>query len=504
MKIKTNNLQIEYFFLLVSNSAMLFYLIGLGIFNSFIADDYEFASLIHKNGIIQFVVNKYNTWQGTFGSFLILGTKYRLESFFSSLVPLTIVQLIIGITSLFLILKLLLPKIETLLILLISSFLVNLSILGLFKIGTFYWICASTYVDAVFITLLLIWIIFNPKIKKYLALISILLVTFFLGGDSEVYTPMVIMCLGIFFLIRLIKYGIYNLTSNFIDQRLFMSLIFLTAFFLFILFAPGSSIRLDSNGISGIHPTGLDLVIRTSKKMIVFMFQLTAKMGYYLIAFPLMFYVGRIAHENNIGLFTNKKINFSHFFLSLVFLLSFFWISILPGVYALNGLAPERTFSFVSFVMVAFIGFWGIFLGNRFPFNNLSHYLLILTCLVTIIISINFSLQDFPKCKLYQREIQEIHAELISLQEKGYKGVADVKSIKLECKHEFWVVLWNNIMGSISPTKKITSNSIGFYHFPYEFYWLLDDPKDWRNQTIKKYLDLGFDIKSDGIIILPK
>jgi len=191
--------------LLLAAAVSTVYLLGLGYWNSFLTDDYNFIAIVRERGIWALVSEWYMCWQGRFGTFFLSGVMFKIFGFQHNLITITLVQLAMGYSSVYMLLRWLFPVARKGQMALISVLTLNLSLKSLVDFASFYWPCASLYVTLVFLTIVLVALIFNPKIKNLIAYVCIVPLAVLLGGGAETYTPMIIMCLGIVWLYFLIK-----------------------------------------------------------------------------------------------------------------------------------------------------------------------------------------------------------------------------------------------------------------------------------------------------------
>ena len=483
-------------FLIASNLACLAYLLMLGWNNSLLLDDFLFYSGVQEKGYFPWVVDMYFNWQGRFGMFFISGLFYALASNLNNLLPLTIIQLVFCYFCVYLLLQFCFQKINKWIVLLISATVFNLSTLGLLQFSTFFWVCTMPYITILAITILLIYAIINEKLNKFIALALIVISSFLVGGSAETYTPLVMLPLGIFFLFRLKRNGFKSIFEHTVDKRLMLSLVLLFVFFIIMLIAPGNKTRVETAS-GGEFVTGFLLVTRTFRIMIDFFFIITPKFIYYILAFPLFCWIG-YSYRFNTRL--SNYFNIKMFLISAVTVFLFFVIGIVPGIYFLNEIAPIRSLSYVSFVMVAFFAFWGFAAGTKIANTNHDTRLfvaMIITCLLFGGISVFRFFQDYERSAAYKNEINNIHAHLIYLQNKGFAGVAEVELTDWR-RPSSSIRFYNFVMRFYKPAKIIGQAQLfmqpHWIDFPYEMYHLSTDPNWWTNQALRRHLNLDFDV----------
>jgi len=488
--------QIIILLLASANIVSLIYLLGVGYYNNLLIDDYLFTAKVERNGIFGFIIEMYNTWQGRYGSFLLSSFFFKLSN---HLFFVTIIQLVTGYISFYLFLNLLLKNKQKIISWLLSIFFINVSVMSLFEISTFYWLCASTYVMLIFLTFMLVWVIFEYRISNLIAYFLILILTFIIGGGAETYTPLIILVLGIINIYKLYNLGIRNFFFDKVNVRLLIVNLLLCVFFVIMLIAPGNEVRMRYvvTNLHFIHPTGGALILKTFRAMINLTFLIVAKSLYFILVFPLFYWLGsQIKDVDTSNFFLNKDKLKLKAIGSIILLFTFLWISLLPGVYAINDLMPLRSLSYVSFVMTFFFAYWGLVLGLNFSMNRIIYILIIIGLTSMITISATFSLIDIPKCKTYCNDIKMREKELLDLQEMKFKGVALIKPIVVSKSQSTYSKLWNLVVGNYKLEKKMNQS-----YFPYEQFSLSTDSKDYRNQGLKDYLDVDFVLVCDSSCI---
>lgn len=369
-------------FILLASVVSTIYLLMLGRYNVLIVDDYLFASKLKEVGIFDFVLGMYNHWQGRYGSFILsaffylVGEKYLWLS--------TILQLVIGYFSFGCFLKLFLKN-NLFLRTVVTVVFVNMTIMSLFEISTFYWQCANSYVMLIFLTFLLSYFVFRDEKFQLFNLPILIVLSFLIGGGAETYTPLIILIYG---LIIIFRFKFVGFLKRDVFVKLILVEILLVVFFILLLIAPGNYVRLNyvETELGFAHPLGFDLIMKTFRTMINLSFLIASKFAYYLLIIPVFVYLG------SLSLIPLRITNFkllNIFVLSIVLLFLFLWISLLPGVYAINDLMPLRSLSYVSFVIMLFFAFWSFIFGIIVKFRIVPiRYSLVISMLIFFLISI--------------------------------------------------------------------------------------------------------------------
>ncbi|MDR2058486.1 MAG: hypothetical protein LBP83_09465 [Dysgonamonadaceae bacterium] len=489
---KTNKILI--FSLLIANVFALCYLLFLGYHNSLLLDDYGFITSIKERGYA-FIKDMYYNWQGRFGFLAISCTVYKTAILLDNLLPITILQLLIGYGCFYLLIQHVFNRLNKGFILLISVTAVHLGILGLLEFCTFYWICTSPYIILIFITALLIYAVFNTKLNIYIAIPLILFSSFIVGGGLETYTPIVILSLGIVFLYRLLQNGWKSIFSQRLDRQLVAVLLLLSVFFLFQIIAPGNKVRMSVD--SQVQATGLTLILKTGSALIKFLFAVGSKLLYFIAAFPLFYWIGYCLQQKKVVIsckYASKK----YFIISCFLLLLFLYTGLLPQIYVYAGyLIPSlRPYSYTSFVMVAFFGYWGVLSGYRQHHKKVLFTTVLVSCLCIIGVSSWRMHRDFRSAAAYHEAIENRFEQIQKLKKEGYEGIAYIEPVRIENEQlSLYSRSWNFVRKIFD--RKQDEDGLLQSGFPYEKFSLsAENPGDWRNQFLKKYFDVQFDILS--------
>ncbi len=398
-----------------------------------------------------------------------------------------IFHLAFGYVTLFLLLKKLLPKLKLSLKVLLAVLIVNLMILSQIAFLTFYWGCTVWYISINYFLILLLLLIFSSEYQKKYTYLVIVLFSTIIGSFSETYSPLVILCLGVVWLFSFYK---KNLLSKTTKSRLFVSLIVLSVSFIILLIAPGNKVRIQELG--GELPS-LDLffIRKTVSLFPDFMFFILSKIYYLLLLFPLFVVLGSRYKKMKTESFFLKKMNFKYFLFSLLGLFLFLYVAEAPGVYAMRvELAPMRTFSFLPFIFAFFFSFWGLVVGYNSKKENIFFSVLYTLFLLLIIGTVGNKLkQDLPVVKDYKASITELHQTIKENKEKGRTEALKVMPIVVPQRLSNFSILYNNTIVKLGLKKPKM-----YYDFCYMRYYLSPNSTDWKNQGLKEYFELNYDI----------
>jgi hypothetical protein len=478
--------------LIIANIFALVYLLFLGYYNSLLLDDYGMIDAVKEKGV-NFILDMYLRWLGRFGAYTINYVLFKIAPLLNNLLPLTILQLVLGYGCVYLLLRFVFDALNRSFVFLLSVTIFNLGVLGLLEFSTFYWVCASGYVTIASLTIALIPAVFDQKINKYIALVLILILSYFVGGGLETYTPLVIIGLGIVFLYRLKIIGLKSILRRRLDRQLIAALVLLSIFCLLMIIAPGNKVRMGAD--SQVQTTGFPLLMKTGFALIKFLFAVGSKLIYFIASFPLFYWAGYQLQQKKFVLsckYASKK----QFIISCVLLLLFLYVAVLPIVYIMSVLIPSlRPYSYISFAMIAFFGYWGVMLGYKQHHKKILITTLLASCICIIGVSCWRMNRDFHDAVYYHNEIENRLSQIQKLKDEGYEGVAYIEPIRAGDKLSLYSASWNFVKEKL----KIHPEQEGLIQssFPYELFSLsADSVGDWRNQQMKQYFDVQFDILS--------
>lgn len=474
---------------LVANLIALWYLLGLGYFNSFLWDDYNYFRIVQQNGVFRFVHEMYYNAAGRYGGFFLSGILFSIIDITSYLISANIFTLIVGYSSIYFVCGLFSPNLPKLSRVMFSITFVHLFILSLYEISTFYWICAMPYILLIFATVFLYYFVFRNSTSKFYCfdLVIVFILSLIIGGSTEVYAPIVIILTSVFWLIYFVRHKVF---FNRKIVKISLSVIILLIGFVLMIFAPSNQLRMNYEAeIRGVHPVGLDLIFVSFKAMISLFFINVPKLGYYLAVMPLTFYVGTLNKQSLGIIVSNKRFNMHVLLITFLFIALLF-IGLMPGAYALNGFTVPRALSHYPFLFMLYFGYLGFLFGLKSKNKIFSANFLLFSVLFISLVSLFRIYEDFEDSRKFQQEIKNQHAQLLKLNEKGFRGIAKVKVIDRPLKISYNALLWNRVMHLYKPAKQINP----YIYFPYMDYIISTDSNAVTNKWIKNYYKLNFTI----------
>ena len=350
-------------FLILSAVSTTVYLLMLGWYNVLTLDDYSCVANVDHAGVFGFVSEMYLFWQGRWSAFTVDALYYKIWGHASNLISFTLVQLFIGYVTVYCLAKKIIPEGTKVILSCSSIIFVNLALMALQEISTFYWLCCPHYILCVWAFMWLCNMLFLTNQYRWWHVLVIVIMSLYLSGLAETISPLVIMVLGIKWLYNIFKYKRYNFVKQPHDRYLTISLIVLCLGFLVMLFAPGNEHRADAMNNQGfMHNFVLStFCYKWCKATAILFLRFVSKSLYYIAAAVVAAWIGYVYRTNS--KLTAYALNVKQMAYLIGGLLLFFAISVAPCVFAMGWYAPPRSFSYMSFVF-AFCAVWiGFSLG---------------------------------------------------------------------------------------------------------------------------------------------
>ena len=469
--------------LIIAAIATTVYLLMLGWYNTLTLDDYAWVD-IEERGVFKWMYNVYMTWEGRWSAFTIDACIWKIWAHASNLILFTILHLALGyITTYYLLKKIVSPKQGSGSILTYSVLAVNISLLALQEISTLYWLCCPHYIMCVWAFIWLCNLLFLIKDYKWWHVLSIVLLSLYLSGLAETFTPLVIMLLGIKWLLNIFRDKRYNFFQHPSDRYLTISLIILVVGFAIMVFAPGNSKRVET--MSGNSFVG-NFVLSTfcfkwCKATTILLLRFLSKSLYYaaiLIISIFMGYKYRESIKSSAIIIDAKQV-----LLMIVGLLLFFAISVAPCVYAMGWYAPPRSFSYMSFVF-AFCAIWvGLSTGAKISNPVVVLFSTGIVAIIVTICSCTWIVREQPVVSEYHQWVMKCRADVQQKVDKhdntpyiteGYEFPAELNTYSRMCQ-------------------MFGKNRVE-YQYPYLLFSLTKDPSHWKNESFKEFMHADFDI----------
>ena len=459
------------------------YLLMLGWYNTLTLDDYAWVD-IEKRGILKWMYYIYMTWEGRWSAFTIDACIWKIWAHASNLMLFTVLHLALGyITTYCLLKKILSPQQQKWHLWTYAILLVNISLLALQEISTLYWLCCPHYIMCVWAFIWLCNMLFLIDQYRWWHVVIVVLMSLYLSGLAETFTPLVILVLGIIWLYNIFKHKRFNFFQLPKDCYLTISLVILVIGFGVMVLAPGNRVRVDTMSENSFVN---NFVLTTFchkwlKATSILLLRFISKSLYYATILIISIFVGyryQEALKKSVVILDIKQI-----LLVIMVLVLFFAISVAPCVYAMGWYAPPRSFSYMSFVF-ALCAIWiGLSLGAK---SQHPHVIMISNIVVAICLTILASVwivREQPivsnyhnwviKCRedLQQKIKRQDHTPYIT---EGYDFPAELNTYSRMCQ-------------------MFGKNRVE-YQYPYMLFGITKDPSHWKNMCLKEYMHADFDI----------
>jgi len=463
---------------LSANIFLLIYIISISIFNVPTNDDWVFLNKINDIGIIGFIKDSYNTWQGRFSYYFIFSLFLKIYAFTKTTVLIILLLITTGVTSFYLFIKKLNNQFDFITTLSLALFVFNISIIGALDFTSFFWICASAYYIILYATIFFVVLVLSKN--NTINLIYIILASIIIGGGAESYTSFVIL----FFAIYILSNFIFNKKVNPRDILVFMILSFC---FIIMLKAPGNKIRMtlyeQSNSISKLIKNSIkpffQLLVYISPKFFIYIFS----------SLPFIYFGSKLKSKS---FFLLDKLNFKSFLLTFFLLFVFFYFSLLPGIYATSLLTPLRALTHLAILSIFFFSFWGFVLGLKSRYKNYD-MLIYITSISIFLYSIVSFCYDIPRMKEYKKDFDNRITNLNLINSTFIENSDSVVLI-----NKLKVRKYKNLSSytySFFDKVRNKKNKNNFDYFPILIDEITSDPNDFRNIALKKHLKLKFKVK---------
>lgn len=459
------------------------YLLMLGWYNTMTLDDYAWSD-IDTRGVFNWTYHVYMTWEGRWSAFIVDACIWKIWAHASNMVLFTVLHLALGYVSTYYLLKKLFAKTSFDGVLLVFSILaVNLSILALQEISTLYWLCCPHYIMCVWAVMWLCNMLFLTDKFKWWHVLTIVVMSLYLSGLAETFTPLVIMVLGIAWLYNIFKQRRYNFVKESKDLYLTISLVILVVGFFFMVFAPGNSARVETmseNSFVGKFALGA-FCYKWCKATVILGLRFISKILYYSAIAVIAAWVGYIYKDNE--KVRALALNMKQVGLLTLTLVLFFAISVAPCVYAMGWYAPPRSFSYMSFVFA----FYAVWIGFTVGANEQRPAAAIIAvnavAICISVLAIIWIVREQPIVAGYNAWVKECRADIQKKIEKNDKTPYVAQQYVFPAE-----------LNTYSRMCKMVGKKREEYQYPYMIFDLTTDPRHWKNSSLKHYMKADFDI----------
>lgn len=459
------------------------YLMMLGFYYVLCLDDYGWIWFAEE-GYGRLMEFSYMEWQSRFSAYMVNGLLWQLMGRMTNWLPWTILQLTVGYTSAWLLWRSVghIKNVWNQWGLAILT--TNIGILAMFEPSTFFWVCCPNYIHAIWATELLVYFNFFSKEKQWLRWVMVVLCAFYISGNAENYTPLVCMVWGCVFFWRFVVEKQYKWWQHSETHMILIATLIMGLGFLAQLFGPGNAVRVAGEETGGFMEQFalIPFVKKTSLASFVFILRIISRSGYYLLLLPLFLYIG--TQIDIADTFSRKR-----FFIWLCLLLGFIIIAVATCVYGVGWYASLRAYSFMSFVVLAFIAYWAILYGRHLAEKKWMHALAVVGMVVITGICTYFFVHEYPMAKLYH---DEVTARDNLIREEVAKGRTEPLYVEAYTDNSYqssYAVMRNAIQKVLGKSKR--------YYEPQFMYMqssLSVSPKDWRNDELMRYYHTQFNV----------
>lgn len=466
------------------------YLLMLGWYNTLSLDDYMYLFDIEQLGQLGYVRKIYFTWQGRFSVFFVSSYLMPLFGNMANMLPYTVFQMLIGTLVIFLFLKWGLELQDRLLLFVCAMLINNVAVLALLEFSTYYWLCCMCYFLVPYATILLVGLLFFKKDRRWYEWGLALLCALFISGSAENFTPMVIIVLGIYFLWMVIIKKHYRFWQNEQELMLFICLLIMVVGFFFMLFAPGNKVRLGDKGLNNMKNFVFVIFMKKSiKATVILIIRMISRSLWYLVIFPVFVWLGCCMRRQGINL--KMAVSLKHFILSMLALGLFVFIAVAGCVYGLGWYAPNRANSYMSYVLMAFYGYWGVALGNVvIRCDKMVSMWMVCSCLILLVVMIVYFVNTQPEVKSYHAQIEARDAMIENEVKAGRRAPLVIEPLVVHQKYNSYYLLRKRISNCFGKSY----NKENELWYPYMPSVLNEKPSDFKNNGLRNYYHAQFDI----------
>lgn len=472
------------------------YLLMLGWFNTLSLDDYGFAVDLSHMTPWQWMERQYMTWQGRFSTFLVSGYIFEVWGRSTSLFSWTIIHLLLGYAVTYLYIRDVLKVKDVVNRCAIAILVSNITIMSVFDISTFYWLCCAGYFLVIYATLMLFYVLFVSKWEGWINTVVALLCALYICGSAENYTPLVLMILGIIWLVNIIKDTKRSSFKEAFSKQwlLFTVCAILGIGFIAMVAAPGNKVRMaQENGdmVGFMHQFNLVMFIKkTIIANVIFMLRVISRSFYWIGGGPLFMYVGKQCRDNEVKILQVKL--WKGIGVATLVLLGFIFVAITACVYGLGYYPPLRSMSFISYAIMIYLAYVGCLIGHKMAYKKGQIVNgLVTVCAVCWIAFAGYeTYREYPEAKRYYDYVMQRNEQIQQLAEAGSTETLYVDGFvwpEWQNTYSYLRTAINRCVGS----KKVVNEP----YFPYMVTGLdKNDPECFKNKDIRDYYQAQFDI----------
>lgn len=417
--------------LIAVNVLFAVYFLILAWFSRFHYDDLHFLWKLKEMSISEYVSDMYVTRSGRFVAYALNGIVFKTILLIGEHRFLPILFGAIGFFSVWIVIRSLLKSISRKFIFLSILFAFNLSILSNIDFPVFNWLCAMSYYWLTPLLLLLLHLIVKQKLTV-IEWIFFILISVFLGGGQEAFTPIVMISVFSYALL-ILRNEAFSIKKSQVSpqfQKSIIALIILFVCLIVVVIAPGNYARLAADEFSSPQNV-MEFFIGMAKAVGMFSYYQFFYIPYYVILALIFCYIGFLSKK--LGQLIRMSYRKLMMFSSLVFLI-YLLLSVLPSVYLWNGFGIQRNYTHVVFMLVVFISFQAFIFGyfKIQPKQSVRlTYAVTIGLVVMIGIMTSNIIQDGNSAYRYAASVDNRIENLEFLQKQGLKEVVEVAPIEV-------------------------------------------------------------------------
>ena len=492
------NMKKTFYFLVAIALITTSYLLMLGYFNRFVADDYIFISKVEDCGIWDFMVRNYNSWQCRFTYYLLIGFFYEIFGRCSNLILYTIIMLIIGWMSLYRVIRDFIPNMNKKMAGTLAVVVNNVAIMSFFEISTFFWVCTPDYFLLMYASLIIADVIFVNRLSLLSRWVLLLICSLYICGNLELYLAVLIFFVGIFTCYAFIRKPFSVLKK---DSRFVMSLVMLFIFcvgFLIQYFGPGTQIRMqtwhsEEQGAADFLNdfSLLPYMIACVKAFCLLSLRFIFQLPYYVFIFVVFALIGY--KFDSIFTKDTKSIRNRMLYAVLLFVI-YYLCTIGISVLSLGSLAPIRSYTFLHYGFLVCIAYSALLLGSQKKNESIIYHSFVGVSSVLLFLTLCFMATEYPIARNFKDRIDSTLTYISNFQSDDPNDVIFVEPIKLDYIQTPYWYMRNTVKSKLSKADEEFDDIVGY--FPYFPFTLSKNPQDFRNMGVKLYLGVQYDIVS--------
>ena len=390
-------------------------------------DDLHFLWKLRDMSIWEYVSDMYFSRSGRFVGYFINGVVFKTILKIDAYWFFPIIFGFLGISlTLIGLRKLLKTKLNFLHINVIVLFY-NIYVLTNIDFPVFFWLCAMSYYLLAPALLFLISEMLEKK-NSFTNWILIVLLSIFLGGGQEAFTPIVMFSLFLVFIKVLSEYS-FQFKLALKDSRsikIIVAEIIILIALIIVIAAPGNYNRLSDVSEFQSPQSLIAYIVGFGHSISVFLYFVSFYFLYYIV----LAFVINTAFGNTLNkIVAGKQMRF--FLYSLAIYVVYVLLTAFPSVFLWGGFGIQRNYTHAVFVTMLVVCFWLILWLDSFhflkqKFINLLQYIGVFTLILIMGMSLY---EDIPSAKKYSRSVDSRISYLLQKKEQGQIETVEVEPI---------------------------------------------------------------------------